>query len=593
MTAVPASVSAGSSGKLQISINIPAGYHIQSAHPLDPSLIATKVTISPAPGISFDPVVYPPAQIVSVSPLMSSSGQLSVYENNATITVPFAVLSSAVPGPRHITVSLLTQMCNDQTCLIPQTQTLSGDLVISAGNSSPPATAPAESVPIISTPQSANSSLTPQQQAAIAAINARPYHVAYTRLPLWLLVIFALLGGLILNLMPCVLPVVPLKVLSLLQQAQGDRRRAILHSLVFALGVISLFAFLALAMGAYRAITSHELIYGMQFSSPVFLITMALIVLVLALSMLNVWTIQTPRAVYAVDKPRTGWIGSYSMGLLATLLATPCSAPYLGPMLQWALVQAVPVMVIFLMLIGVGMATPYILLAAFPSLLEHLPRPGRWMEGLKMFLGVVMLGVAAFLLFSVPTPHQAVIGCCLALILIVACWIWGRIPTPSMEPAKVFKIRAGALAWAVICGVVVLVGFGGLNTNENNNTAPGSSIITGGTWQNFSLARLDVGLQQGHPVIVDFTAVWCINCHFVEAAVLNTQPVKSAFKESNAVLLRADLDDPVVMAFLSKLGGRSIPFLAIFSPDNLYRPAVLQDIYSASAVIQAVHAAKS
>jgi suppressor for copper-sensitivity B len=595
MTAQPASLAAGAHGQLRIVIDVPLGFHIQSAHPLDPNLVATKASPVPAPGIVFSAVVYPPDTVITVSPLMSAGGRLAVYEGQVTILVPFDIESMAVPGSRHISVTLLTQACNDQTCLIPQTQTLSADLVITAAPaspSSPPATAPAAPPTSLAPPP--NPSLTSQQQAAIAAIDERPYHVAYTQLPLALLVAFALLGGLILNLMPCVLPVIPLKVLSLLQQAQGNRRQAVLHSLVFALGVVSLFALLALAMGAYRALTSNQLIYGMQFSNPVFLITMALIVLALALSMLGVWTIQTPRAVYAVDKPHAGWIGSYSMGLLATLLATPCSAPYLGPMLQWALIQAVPVMTIFLMLIGVGMSAPYILLAAFPGLLDHLPRAGRWTEWLKIALGLLMLGVAAFLFLSLATRHQILIGLSLAVILAIACWIWGRIPTPSMEPARIWRIRSGALLGAVLAGVIILVAFGGLNPAVNAAASNNSPIAsTQSSWQTFSLQRLDSGLQQGRPVVVDFTAVWCINCRFVEATVLNTQAVNTVFHQSRAVLLRADLDDQVVMALLTKLGGRSIPFLAIFSPNNIYRPAVLQDIYSGVAVIQAVQAAGS
>ncbi|HMD55507.1 MAG TPA: thioredoxin family protein, partial [Phycisphaerae bacterium] len=235
------------------------------------------------------------------------------------------------------------------------------------------------------------------------------------------------------------------------------------------------------------------------------------------------------------------------------------------------------------------------LLAAFPGLLDRLPRPGRWTEWLKIFLGLVMLGVAVFLFLSLPTWHQVMVGFALALVVAVACWVWGKIPTPSMEPARIWQIRSSVIAGVVVAGAIILIAVGGLNPSQamGNSSTTIANDLSDSSWQDFSLARLDAGLKQGRPVVVDFTAVWCINCHFVEATVLNTQPVQSAFQQANAVLLRADLDDPVVMAFLSKLGGRSIPFLAVFSPDNLYQPKVLQDIYPASAVIQAVHTAES
>ena len=399
---------------------------------------------------------------------------------------------------------------------------------------------------------------------------------------LWVVILSALLGGAILNIMPCVLPVIPLKVLGLVEQAHGNRRVALAHGAVFAGGIVSLFVVLAVVL------KSAGLFYGQQFQSAGFLTAMALVVLALALSMLGVWTIQTPRAVYAADRGGAGYAGSFMNGLLATLLATPCSAPYLGPVLAWALVQPMWVTVLGLGMVGVGMSLPYLVLAMYPAGLEKLPRAGRWAELVKQGLGLVMIGVAVYLIVqigNVAVWPWVLMG---ALVVAAGCWAWGQIPTASMEAKTVWLIR----------GVVVVLGLGagaGLYaTVPVAMKATGAETVrlaaraTGKEWLPFNVALLEEGLREGRPVVVDWGASWCINCRFVEATVLETGAMQGAFAERNAVLLRADLtgwNEPADVLNRA-LGSQSIPTLAIFSPGRPREPVVLRDLYSREDVVR-------
>ena len=389
----------------------------------------------------------------------------------------------------------------------------------------------------------------------------------------------------ILNVMPCVLPVIPLKVLSLVQQAHGDRKQAVLHALTFSAGVISLFIALAVVLKA------GGLFYGQQFQSTAFLVVMIMFVIALALSMLNVWTINPPQAVYNVDTARSGHLGSFTSGLMATLLATPCSAPYLGPVLAWALIQSTWLTALTLGLVGVGMSIPYLLLAAFPAALNKLPRAGRWSELLKQGLGIVMLAVAVYLITLVPNVTfwpWILLG---AVVLGLTCWGWGQIPSPTMEAKQLWRIRIVVLIIGIALGGV-LYGISGRLASAEAQPQPATGdfvlpIVANNTWLPFNTALLDAALKQGRPVVVDWTADWCINCRSLEAFVLSTQPVQTAFRDQNAVLLRADLslDNPPATRLNEKLGGHAIPVLAIFSPSRPENPIVLRDSYSPSHVI--------
>ncbi len=368
----------------------------------------------------------------------------------------------------------------------------------------------------------------------LAAIGGRGYHAAHqetAQYSIGWIVLLALVAGMVLNVMPCVLPVIPLKVLSLVQQAHGDRRLAVLHALAFSSGIIVLFVVLAIVL------KSFSLFYGQQFQSPIFLGVMAMVIVALGLSMIGVWTMNPPQAVYRADDLGGGgsYLGSFVHGLMATLLATPCSGPFLGSVLAWAWVQPTWLTALALALVGVGMSLPYLALAAFPAMLNRLPRAGRWSELLKQGLGILMLGVAVYIITLIPNVTLWPWMMMGAVLVGFVCWGWGQIPTGAMAASRGWGIRL----------IVVVVGVGAGMGLWMWATATTQKVDTG--WQPFNMALLDAGLKAGRPVVVDWTADWCINCRSLDALVLSTEPVRKAFAESNALLLKADLssDNPL------------------------------------------------
>ena len=611
----------GGTARIAVKITVDPPYHVQSAHPNDPFLIATSVGVQVPAGIHAGATRYPVAKEIPAPP-GSTDKALSVYEGTVYAVVPLTIDKDAPAGAETITVKVTTQACNESTCNPPEKKTFKIPVMIApvgtatketdpelfaaagkqefaeeAATSAPAASQPAatQEGAITPPPSSAGGGkeialLSNDEQVALIKERAyKPYNAAEGDISLGWIVLFALVGGAILNIMPCVLPVIPLKVLSLVQQAHGDRKLAVLHALTFSAGVVTLFVALALALKLFG------LFYGQQFQSPAFLISMAFFVIALALSMLGVWTINPPQAVYNVDTSHGGYVGSFTNGLMATLLATPCSAPYLGGVLGWALVQPTAVTALMLALVGVGMSLPYLILAAFPQALAKVPRAGRWSELLKQGLGIVMIGVAVYLITLIPNVTMwpwVLLG---SVVLGLVCWGWGQIPTAAMEVGTVWAVRV------VVLVVGIGLGFGiysmaqrVVTTTESMGSAGQQTAVlpteTNGQWIPFNVALMDAALKEGRPVVVDWTADWCINCRSLEAFVLSAKSVQEEFRDSRAVLLRADLseDNPPASAFNEKLGGHAIPVLAIFSPSRPLEPVVLRDSYTPTRVITEV-----
>ena len=614
----------GGEGQVVVAMTINPRYHVQSAFAdRDKGFLAAGLTLTAVPaGVTAGVVLAQKGTDIPTPPALGA-GTMSVYEGTAYFLVPLQVTADAAAGERVMEILLETQACTDTTCDLPQKTPLQVTLEIGqAGDAqaqpdaavfaaaharqfapqplphpSATPTAPGPNpIPPGTTAGTPVSLLSTNEQ--LAAIAQRPYHpfnAGEGRHSLAVIFLFALLGGLILNVMPCVLPVIPLKALAFIQQAHGNPRLALLHGVTFSAGIVTLFVMLAVVLRVFG------LFYGQQFQSPAFLITMVMFVVALALSMLGVWTIQPPRAVYSVDDKfshRAGYLGSFSSGLMATLLATPCSAPFLGPVFAWALVQPAWLTAGMMAIVGVGMALPYLVLAFFPQALGKIPRAGRWSELLKQGLGIVMLGVAIYLVTLVPSTRLWPWVLAGTIVSALTCWGWGQIPTPLMTETRIWTIRAVVLALGVALGLAIYR-IASVTRPATVMSAAGTALlpdktIAGDAWLPFNLALLDQAIKDGRPVLVDWTADWCINCRVLEAAVLSRADLRHAVISQNAVLLRADLsqENPSATALNEKLGSQSIPVLAIFAPSRPNEPVVLRDSYSASRVIREIELAR-
>lgn len=359
------------------------------------------------------------------------------------------------------------------------------------------------------------------------------------------LLLQGLLGGLILNLMPCVLPVISVKIIGFVQQAQESRSRVFRLGLAYCGGVYAFFLTLALlVLGLASA--GQSLGWGGQFSNPLLLTVMIAILIVMALSLLGIFEITLPggaSSALSEAAGKQGAGGAFAHGFVTTLLGTSCSAPFVAPVIGAALNE--PGIRIFALFgaIATGLALPYFLLTWQPAWMKMVPKPGMWMVRFKQVCGFVMLGFGVWLLGSLPTSIMVVAVTGFLLILAFACWIFGTYHDAGWRwPALIIVTAAGW--WFLIHGTV-----------EAPVDKPSGLLV-----------KIRKGLNEGRPVFVDFTADWCANCKAFEKAYLNTAEMQAAMKAKNVLFVKADYTyrPSDISAALKKCGRAAVPVYVLF-----------------------------
>ena len=367
--------------------------------------------------------------------------------------------------------------------------------------------------------------------------------------------------------MPCVLPVIAIKVLSFVQQAGEDRGRIFLLNATYSLGVISVFMLLA-TLAAFAGTS-----WGGQFQSVEFLVAMSALVFVMGLSLLGVFEIPIPGFVgSSAGGHQEGLGGAFMTGIFATILATPCSGPFLGPTLGWSIQQPPTVIYMIWGVMGLGMASPYLLFGLFPGAVRFLPKPGNWMIRFKQIAGFIMLGTTLFLL-SILDEAYLIPTLVMLLGIGLGVWMTGNLYNLASPPATRWKVRFSALC---IVGLISSYGYHLASADEKLH------------WEPFTPAAVAEALKNGQPVMVDFTADWCLTCKVVEKATLNTDSTREVVDAHGFVTLKADWTDgsDEIRDLLNRLGGDSIPTLAVFSPARPTEPIVLRDAWSQSTLIE-------
>jgi suppressor for copper-sensitivity B len=393
----------------------------------------------------------------------------------------------------------------------------------------------------------------------------------------------ALLGGLILNLMPCVLPVLSLKLLALLEHAGAARRAARRGLLATAAGVMACFAALAAGLIALKSAGS-AVGWGIQFQFPWFLAAMALATTLFAASLWDWLPIALPgRLADAIGgaRARGRLADAFLLGAFATLLAASCSAPFVGTAIGFALARGPAEIALVFTGLGLGMAAPYLLVAALPGLAAWLPRPGAWMVWLRRVLGLFLLGTAAWLLAVLAAEAGAATalsaGAALLALLAVLAWRHRR---PAHRPV------AAALALA-LAALAMLV------PSLHGGAAPiPPAARDAGPWRPFDSATLDAALAGRQVVFVDVTAAWCLTCKVNERAVLDRAPVAARLQAPGTVMLRADWTrpDPAVTAFLQRFGRYGVPMDVVYGP-GAPQGIALPELLTADVVLAALHRA--
>ncbi|MDX1963114.1 MAG: cytochrome c biogenesis protein CcdA [Pirellulales bacterium] len=390
--------------------------------------------------------------------------------------------------------------------------------------------------------------------------------------------IWGFLGGILLNLMPCVLPVIGLKVMSFVNQAGHHRGRIFLLNLAYTMGI--LLVFLALALAAVFL----GLGWGDQFQSQAFNVAMISIVFAMSLSFLGVWEIPIPgfaaSGTLAEASTQEGYLGAVMKGVLTTLLATPCSGPFLGSVFAYALKNAntqpwQPIGIF--MSIGLGLAFPYLMIGVFPGLVKLLPKPGAWMDTFKQIMGFVLLGTVV-LLFSNLKSEYFLPTLSLQFAIWFALWWVGQVPIYADLSRRLF-------AWLTGGAVAAVIGWGAFAWFLNTHT-----ILE---WRKYTHAELLAAAQNRQTVMVDFTAEWCQTCKVNLLTAIDTNSVNQLVKEYQIVPLKADKTDevPEIEELLSKLDRTGIPLLAIFPANDPTRPIVIDGLLTQQQVLDALRKA--
>lgn len=397
--------------------------------------------------------------------------------------------------------------------------------------------------------------------------------------------LLAFIGGLILNLMPCVFPVLGIKILGFVNQAGHERGKIVAHGLIFTLGVLLSFWSLATVLAVLRA-GGDQLGWGFQLQSPAFVYSLAVLMLVFAMNMSGVFEFGLrATAVGSNLQMKSGYAGSFFTGVLATVVATPCSAPFLAPALGAALAVSTVASFTIFTAIALGLAMPYLLLSIFPQAVKVLPRPGAWMETFKQFMAFPLYATVVYLVWvlAAQTGEEGFRGILFSLVLVaMAVWMYGRWNAPG---ASAGRARFGVVS-------LVLVGAFGLwlgwprSAAAQDATAGTAREVVWEPWSPEAVAKLR---GEGRTIYVDFTARWCATCQTNKKLVFHNDEVLRYFAEKKIATLRADWTskDPRITAELASYNRSAVPFNLIWLPGK-NDPVILPELLTPGTVLDAL-----
>ena len=403
------------------------------------------------------------------------------------------------------------------------------------------------------------------------------------------IVLFAFVGGMILNLMPCVFPVLFIKGLALVQSSSEERHKLRLHGLVYTFGIVASFWAVVAALLILRG-AGRQLGWGFQFQSPGFLAAIALLLFFLGLSLAGQFEIGlTLTSAGGSLASKSGYAGSFFTGVLAVIVATPCTAPFMGAAIGYALANSAVITFAVFTALALGLAAPYLLLAFNPAWTRILPRPGAWMEVLKQAVSVPIFGTVIWLVwvFDQTAGPSALVALLTAfLLLAIAGWILGR--WPAKAPATVAAVLVVALA-------VALPIVAADRMPAPSAVAASTTSASGTHWEPFTPELVAKYRAEGRPVFVDFTASWCLSCQVNERVVLDRDDVRQRLASSGVALVRADWTrhDEVIAQTLAGLGRSGVPTYVFYPADPAKEPQILPEVLTPGIVFSALDAVKS
>ena len=564
----------GDSILLAIVADIKKGFHlnaderqIKSFEDFKP--IATKVSIVEAPDtITIETPRYPQAVPFKAQ---YAAGDLMSYAGRIIIYLPIKLEDTAEPGSLDLKVGLQYQACTDSYCLFPKRITLS------------------ETLPVAKT-GAAVSKINPElftgydtgaTPSASADVDFDLFGWTFSidtasGFGLILLLATAAFGGMLLNFTPCVLPLIPIKIISLSHVAQ-NRRQCFMLGLAMSLGVLIFW----LAIGMMIALVSGFSATNQLFQYPAFTIIVGIIIGIMASGMFGFFSMRLPNFIYMINPEQDTLPGSFGLGILAAILSTPCTAPFMGAAAAWAATQPVSTTLATFAAIGLGMALPYLVLSASPALVEKMPKTGPASLLIKEVMGLFMLAAAAYFIgvglaaiFSSPPNPTSNLYWWPVMLFSLAAGGWLAYRTLQIASGK--KIKAFFTAFGIL--VIAFSAWGAVRLTDQGPI----------DWIYYTENRFKTATSERKVIVMVFTAEWCLNCKAIEQAVLNSTKIVALFERDDIVPMKADItgNNPAGKAKLREVGNLTIPLLVIFSPDG--KQIFKSDFYTVSQIQKAV-----
>ncbi len=568
----------GDTVSLAIIFDIKDGFHINAdASQIQPfedfKPYPTKVQVLTATnGVTIASARFPQAKPFKVD---YASGDLMSFDSRTVVTLSINLAEQIAMGTINLDIQVEYQACSDRYCLFPEKKRLNPTLsVVDSGTPVTRVNSELFSDLAIDTGASEAGGVSFSLFGWKFSVNPR------SGFGLIMLLIVAAFGGMLLNLTPCVLPLIPIKIISLSHAAE-DRRRCFLLGVIMSLGVLAFWA----GLGILIALVSDFTATNQLFQYPLFTIIVGAVIAIMAVGMFGYFSVRLPQSIYMINPQQDSLKGSFALGILAAILSTPCTAPFMGAAAAWAATQAPLITLSTFTAIGAGMALPYLVLSAVPNLVNRMPKTGPASELIKQVMGLFMLAAAAYfigvgisaLLSSPPNPPSKMFWWPV-MVLIAAGGAWLAIRTLQLASQKAIKIIFVGLGLILIAlplwGAVRLADKGPID------------------WIHYTPERFEEALKNKKVVVMDFTAEWCLNCKALEESVLHNRQVINALSKESVIPMKVDItgNNPAGKIKLKVVGSLTVPLLVVFAPDG--QTVFKSDFYTVNQVVAAIRQAR-
>lgn len=560
----PAQIKAGESGTIIAEITIPKGEHAGKQEDY------LYVDVDPVKGIQFSSTEYPDGK-------MNPEGTAIYYYDKVVLKKKFTVANDCDIKDIPITVKVGYQFCLDTGMChspeeVPVTKTIS---VLEGQKEIDSSFVGLEDTTTVDTVVSGvqTDSTGTENSTNTSAGNMLKY------------LFMAFIGGIILNIMPCVLPVLSIKALSIVSQSNEEHSAILKNSLAYTAGIFTSFIILSAAVIIIK-ISGEMVGWGFQFQNPTYVLILVTIIYVFALSLFDVFLFQAPGMQLAAQaSSKHGLSGSFFSGVFAVLLATPCTAPFLGTALGFAFSQTPTFIFMIFMAIALGLSLPFLLLGFFPKVIKAFPKPGAWMNTFKEIMGFILMATAVWLLdvLRAQIGGENLIRVLVFLVITsVACWMYGRFVSPRYSRVRQWITALIVLA-LFVTGASMTLRF-----KENTDKAMVQNSKED-VWQKFDEKAIQDAIASKKAVFIDFTADWCMTCKTNEKVVLNTTEVLGMFKEKNVMLFQGDFtkNDKTISKWIKSYKKAGVPVYVLYNPNNP-TPTVFPELITKPMILDAL-----